>query len=642
MPASFPGTFSIVASGSGAVDATIPNSGSAPTTIDTLPDPGTIPVGLQRVIDGVNVRIYGTVGVETVYTMVQGAGDWSAMDDATPVAPIGSGYGSTKDAVAGWVAPNMRELTDMPYLGYTETGIYGILATHVCRRTYGGTGILWVKVSLDGGPIVTIRGLTLNTETGRYSFNVRVDSTTCDDAILEMRYIVQPIVGMAVTGSINLVTNAGKTLPYPTVYCSSDNGNDANDGLTRETAVANWGTARAKLHTLCGGGDSIGGGVILMGPGSQSLQSYTGGTWSYYATRWVTTAADIEGGTVPADCPINAQGDQSNQVGIKWFRLYKGILRGVPINLYHPSISTYGWMDYCVVDGISRFIDYTAALFTQFTAGGYATHTEFKDIQWAAQNMAYVGNCDIKRVSSQALKGCSIVVATKVHDLNRCDNITYNEFHPDLHYRNGAGHQIWEGVKATHCYSDARGSGGQTLFTNKTDASNWAFLNCLLDGGNIDLAGNFSNAVFDSITFLRGTWAWDGSGIPPTPTQEAVTITNSIINSMIVAQTTAEVIAGMNNNHFVSTGEYGEVTYGTNYTEGNDANDVTSPDRTTIFTNPNVEADPGTSEYEVIGQPDFTPVCVKIITRSVMPSRWGPQDVNGDLYAGTVIGAVTV
>jgi hypothetical protein len=175
-------------------------------------------------------------------TLVPGAGNWTAFEAViAALGQIGSGDYSTATAVARW-----HYGAAMQHQTFTTTITIGVVAEHGAGDAVGKGGITSVDFCLEGGTILSVTSPSAHPVNGLWGWWVTVDASTLSDGVCQTGAIVYPIKGYCRVlygafdanmdakargeNSLFLCANNGGTLPAAHVYCNVNTGHSPPTG----------------------------------------------------------------------------------------------------------------------------------------------------------------------------------------------------------------------------------------------------------------------------------------------------------------------------------------------------------------------------------------------------------------------------
>lgn len=462
------------------------------------PNPGTVPDGGAAAGSGGaafanstgNVTPPGRSASDFRYVLRPGTG-FTGPTAQPPAAGNPAAVGYNAKAIARWDV--------VPFQTFAGSFNVGVVAFH-------REGIDRVEFSVNGGPWLAVRQMTLNPQTGVNEYVATLNAADFADGALEVRAIVHPMVGEArVLESLPLSANAGGSLASLVRYVSPT-GNDTNNGLTPATAFAT--TNRAAHSITQAQGNSDGGSIYLL-PGTYTLNSAAWNTGSVTANRWMTVSA-APGYTRNQVVIAGSVGSVFNSKLIKFqnVTITGSIASGGPI-------VDYLWIDNCHMQGSSRVNGYAGVGVGWSTK--YMTDSIITDVGIAVDGLALGRNILVERAGGDAFSGSVLLINCEVRDyeqppgshtdvwqaVSRPDNVilyglrateTIREINAAIKTENGASN-----MAVVDC--DFVSNGFNVLYFDK-QYDHLLFKNTRFSGGVYMTNRPLShNAVFDNTTF---------------------------------------------------------------------------------------------------------------------------------------------
>ncbi len=437
-----------------------------------------------------------------------GAGFSEATPQPDPIGDPGA-PGIDAKAIARWdVVPYQT------FDGYFEIGVVAFHINDIDR----------VEFSVDGGPWVAVREMTLNPRTDVVEYWVGLDARDFEDGPIEVRAVAYPVVGEArVLGSeitsdesvvrgehaIFLSTNANNTLLEIGMYVSPTGDDDSGDGSEGAPFASMMRAAREIQNVSTS--DNADGGMIYLLPGEHRLGTYDFSLRTITESRWLT----IQRAPGVSREEVTIVGRSGDALRTRLVKLES--LNVIPENEFSQSVlksngplEDYYWVNNCMFVGPGRSVDST---WTSGLTDVYVTNcsiTQSRDGIPGAINR----NVQVFDIGSDAFTGTELVVNSSADGLNAGGTT----FHADvLQFHSGGAaleNRIAYGVTA-------RSGGGQGFFAgDNIPITDIAFINCDISNqegvGTVALAFQFMGPtehlyVRNSIFPGRASWRTDAS-----------------------------------------------------------------------------------------------------------------------------------
>lgn len=254
---------------------------------------------------------------------------------------------------------------------------------------------------------------------------------TLDDGVVTLSITFTPTSGTGVTVSHEFTNNAGGTREIVRIFGDIVNGNDANDGLTEETAVQTWGRALRLAATTNNPAISDSTAVIpvvclLSGTYSTCVQASNGNNLT-----WCTTQpAPGHEGNVIISCVNGAYIPRCRFIRIKGIKIdvsdgstgsnqfLAGHFQFTTANLGAGGV----WLDDCDVYhelGRAGQVTFNATFVNRasLTYGGWWTRGKYRDMnQAASKEFDFVRDILVDTVANDALKDANVICEAVVND----------------------------------------------------------------------------------------------------------------------------------------------------------------------------------------------------------------------------------
>jgi hypothetical protein len=298
----------------------------------------------------------------------------------------------------GYDAKAIARWDVVPFQTFTGAFNVGVVAFH-------REGIDRVEFSVNGGPWLAVRQMTLNPQTGVNEYVATLNAADYADGALEVRAVAYPTVGEPrVLESLPLNANAGGGLASLVRYVSPT-GNDSNNGLTPATAFA---TTNRAAHSITQAQGNSDGGFVYLLPGTYTLNSAAWNTGSVTVNRWMTVTT-APGYTRDQVVIAGSVGSVFNSKLIKFqnVTITGSIASGGPVvdNL---------WIDNCHMQGSSRVNGYAGVGVGWSTK--YMTDSLITDVGTAVDGLALGRNILVERAGGDAFSGSVLLINSEVRD----------------------------------------------------------------------------------------------------------------------------------------------------------------------------------------------------------------------------------
>jgi len=395
-----------------------------------------------------------------------GAGFSEATPQPDPIGDPGA-PGIDAKAIARWdVVPYQT------FDGYFEIGVVAFHINDIDR----------VEFSVDGGPWVAVREMTLNPRTDVVEYWVGLDARDFEDGPIEVRAVAYPTVGVPrVLGSemtaaesiekgesaLLLNTNAGGTLPEIEMYVSNA-GDDANDGSEGAPLLSIL-TAARRIQTNSPA-DSADGGKIYLAAGEYRLPTNGSAGSIITERRWLTIQPWP--GVPKEDVHIVATGPdglRTKLVHLQSLTLSPAVGSDQDILVSNGPLEDYYWVDGCDLVGPGRAVD---SFWANGLSGLYNTDCRVSQCRDGLSGRI-VRNAQIEDIGSDALSGSGLAVNCSVTDIDSSGT----NFHADVLQFFGQPLQNVIAFNVTAQVSNAQG-----FFSgNNVRIVDIAFVSCNLD-----------------------------------------------------------------------------------------------------------------------------------------------------------------
>ncbi|MCX7001588.1 MAG: dockerin type I repeat-containing protein [Candidatus Sumerlaeota bacterium] len=399
--------------------------------------------------------------------LIPGTG-WTGPTEQPAAVGNSEDFGCDAKAIARWDV--------VPYQTFDSTFNVGVAAFHI-------SGIDRVEFSVNGGPWLAVREMTLNPQTANHSgvgnpsngvveYWATLDASKFStDGPIEVRAIAYPKIGvprvlggpMPTWDSVNngehsmfLNTNKGGTLTHTPVYVSITGSNTSGDG----TQGNPFGTIykAAKTIEIANGGDASNGIIYLMA----GDYNWANGEWPDPATKKGFLTVMPAPGLTREQVRITSSGSSTEMdtllVRVKGLTVYNTALA------HKNESNAVLWFDNCTLMGSGRDADLGCFASRGWDGGIYITDCAISNVQNAARGMVLTRNTTVTKYGEDAYSSSWVVINSVASDIDSSGITPDNPPHPDV-IQNGCGHNtIWYGVIATDRMAGSQGlsSGGET------------------------------------------------------------------------------------------------------------------------------------------------------------------------------------
>lgn len=380
----------------------------------------------------------------------------------------------------GHDAKSIAQWNVVPHQMIDGTFDVGVVAFHIA-------GIERIEYSLNGGKAVKVAEPTLNPRTGVIEYTARIDASSFPDGEFEVRAIAYPVTGLPRTlEPLWLVNNHRGAYDAGTVYVSNDAAENG-DG-SRNSPYSSINFALGKVED--------GGTIVLLNEGVYDAPMYKTRTTFEH---WVTIEADAG---LDRDQVIVRPSSRKNVRPYTAKLRWKGISFDFAyIMQYYPENSNLVWFDECRwFDSAGWGSDHGRLVqpvrTSEYIGGSYATNCIAEDVTYGFTDFSMVRNCEIRRISGDALQNSRLVLNARVDQIDG----TVKAHHSDLlQYFGTHENVIVYGVQATNVVKT------QNFFLDhyQTSFDNCAFVNIAVQNFSSNPPMSQMNSNQNHVLFLH-------------------------------------------------------------------------------------------------------------------------------------------
>ncbi len=392
-------------------------------------------------------------------------GDGFAVDWESGITAVGSPGDTNYDATAAahWDVVPYQSVTDSPF--------------HVSVVAFHINEIDRVDFYLNGGPAISSRIPTLNAATGVYEYWAIIDpdvllSNGVPDGPIDVRAVAYPATAgqPRILDSLNLVSNAGGSLPQITVWCSTTGSDSTGDGTEGNPFRQPY--RAIKEAESQGGATGADGCLVYLKAGTYTWGDANANFPPVTTDRWPVIMGAP--GTLPSDVLFDTEtnnGYKTNLVAVSGVTFDNITARTA------TSTTREIWFDNCTFNGNGTQRPYLDANWS----GVYLTRSSGNDLSNGFIGAQLVRDCSLTLMREDVFTGSNLVVNSTASQTER---LTASDAHPDFYqlYSNGGiiDNKILYGVTSTDTLA-------QGIFaSNASLVKNVAFVNVLIARPNGD------------------------------------------------------------------------------------------------------------------------------------------------------------
>jgi hypothetical protein len=365
-------------------------------------------------------------------------GDSGGSGASAPVLDPGDGWvGPTPQPPAvgnpgdlGYDAKAIARWDVVPFQTFDEEFEIGVVAFHI-------NGIDRVEFSVEDGPWVAVREMTLNPRTNAWEYWVKLDASLfTHDRSIEVRAVVVPdgageprLLAGEISGglptngehSMFLNTNAGGSLSPLVRYVSPTGSDSDGDGTVASPYRTPLKAARSIQDEQ---GEVADGGIIYLTAGDHVYGDYESSLYTTTNRRWLTLTAapGVDRADVRLTTTTSGDGLRTKLVRIANISVTPDVYTRLLSS--NTPLEDYLWIDSCWLQGLGNDVD---EKWTNGWSDIFVTNTSIGQSRDGISG-ALVRNVTIRSIGSDAFTNSGVVIDSSVHEVDRGNS----NFHADV------------------------------------------------------------------------------------------------------------------------------------------------------------------------------------------------------------------